>query len=481
MRLPTLFTILVAAIFFFVSIASAQNSTPASAPIAISHVTLINPATSAVEHDATVIIEGDHIDAVLVGAMVKLPGNTHLIDGHGKFLIPGLWDMHVHSAFGDWFPGGREIILPLFVANGVTGVRDMGGDLPVLLDWRKQITAGKIPGPRMVVAGPMLDAVLPSGKLRFPSSIAVTTPDSARAAVDQLKSQAADFIKVQSVISHDAYFAAAAEAHKQNLPFVGHVPDKVRITEAVAAGQKSIEHLMGSFEGCSSEEQKFIDGQGNTQLLLSTTDQKKCSGLLALLAKTQTWQCPTLAWQRGGTFLDQRDLAHDPLGKYVPAYWRDVTWKRFYDEMIPELQRDPLELRKEYFARNLKMVSDMHHTGVPFLAGTDTAPGIFILPGFSLHDELANFVESGFTPMEALQTATSNPAKFFGTESTEGSIAKGKLADLVLLDADPLTDIHNTRKISAVIAAGHLYDRPALDALLKSAESAAAQNPTPNK
>jgi imidazolonepropionase-like amidohydrolase len=479
MRRPALLLFLLFTVS--ISIVFAQEQAPSSPPIAISHVTLINPATSSVEHDATVIIEGDHIGTVLIGAMVKLPGNTRLIDGHGKFLIPGLWDMHVHSAFGDWFPGGRDIILPLFVANGVTGVRDMGGDLPVLRDWRVQIGAVKIPGPRMIVSGPMLDAVLPSGKLRFPSSIAVTTPESARAAVDQLQSQGADFIKVQSVISHDAYLAAAAEAHRLNLPFVGHVPDKVRITEAVAAGQRSIEHLMGSFEGCSSEEQKFIDGQGNTKLLLTTTDQKKCSNLLALLAKKQTWQCPTLAWQRGGTFLDQRDLAHDPLGKYVPAYWRDVTWKRFYDEMMPDLKKDPLDLRKEYFARNLKMVSDMHRVGVPFLAGTDTAPGIFIIPGFSLHDELANFVEAGFTPMEALQTATSNPAKFFGTESMEGSIAKGKSANLVLLDADPLTDIHNTRKIAAVIANGHLYDRPALDALLKAAESAAAQNPTPHK
>ncbi len=474
MRLPILLAALLLAIV--IGIASAQSQAPSSSPIAISHVTLIDPARSAVEHDATVIIDGDHIDAVLIGAMVKMPGTTRLIDGHGKFLIPGLWDMHVHTAFGDWFPGGRDIILPLFVANGVTGVRDMGGDLPVLLDWRKQIAAAQIPGPHMIVSGPMLDAVLPSGKLRFPSSIATTTPDSARAAVDQLKSQGSDFIKVQSVISRDAYLAAAAEAHKQNLPFVGHVPDKVRITETIAAGQKSIEHLMGSFEGCSSEEQKFIDGQGNTKLLLSTTDQKKCSELLALLAKSQTWQCPTLAWQRGGTFLDQRDLTHDPLAKYVPAYWRDVTWKRFHDEMIPDLQKDPLPLRKEYFARNLKMVADMHHAGVPFLAGTDTAPAIFVLPGFSLHDELANFVEAGFTPMEALQTATSNPAKFFGTESTQGSIAKGKLADLVLLDADPLADIHNTRKISAVLANGHRYDRAALGALLKAAESA-AQHP----
>ena len=155
---------------------SAQTHDASPAPIAIAHVTLINPATSTVEHDATVIIEGDHIGTVLIGAMVKLPGNTRLIDGHGKFLIPGLWDMHVHSAFGDWFPGGREIILPLFVANGVTGVRDMGGDLPVLQDWRKQIAAGKIPARAWSSAARCSMPFLPSGKLRFPSSIATTTP-----------------------------------------------------------------------------------------------------------------------------------------------------------------------------------------------------------------------------------------------------------------------------------------------------------------
>src|SRR5579872_991516 len=480
MRILTTFclSVVIAACLLLKPVCTAQYN-PAPGPTAITHVTVVNPGTSSVQRNLTVVITGDRITSVSDAEKFQLPKNARVIDATGQYLIPGLWDMHVHSAFGDWFPGGRDIILPLFVANGVTGVRDMGGDLPVLLDWRAQIDAGKIPGPRMIVAGPMLDAVLPSGKLRFPSSIAVTTPDSARAAVDQLKSQGSDFIKVQSVISHDAYLAAAAEAHKQNLPFVGHVPDKVRITEAVAAGQKSIEHLMGSFEGCSSEEQKFIDGQGNTKLLLSTTDPKKCGELLKLLAKSQTWQCPTLTWQRGGTFLDQRDLAHDPLGKYVPAYWRDVTWKHFYDDMMPDLQKDPLPLRTEYFARNLKMVADMHRAGVPFLAGTDTAPAIFVLPGFSLHDELANFVEAGFTPMEALQTATSNPAKFFATESTQGSIAKSKVADLVLLDADPLADIHNTRKISAVIANGRLYDRAALDTHLKDAEHAAAQNPQP--
>jgi imidazolonepropionase-like amidohydrolase len=383
--------------------------------------------------------------------------------------------MHVHAAFGDWFPGGRQIILPLFIANGVTGVRDMGGDVPVLMQWRKEIATNQIIGPRMVISGPMLDGYLPDGKLRFPSSVPVTTTESAVAAVDSLKNQGVDFIKVQSVISRDAYLAAASEAHKQGLPIVGHVPDKVRLKEVVEAGQKSIEHLMGIFEGCSTEEDKFIQGQGNLKLLLTTQDQPRCDVLIKLLVQNQTWQVPTLAWQRGGTFLDQRDLKHQPLDKYVPAYWRDVTWKRFSDQMMPDLLRDPLSLRREYFADNLKMVGAMHHAGVPFMAGTDAAPGVYIMPGFSLHDELANLVEAGFTPMEALQTATSNPAKFLGIESSLGSIEPGKIADLVLLRADPLVDIKNTQKINAVIANGHRFDRESLDNLLKQVETAAKQ------
>jgi imidazolonepropionase-like amidohydrolase len=459
----------------------AQSKAPAATPIVISHVTVVNPGTSSILPDVDVVIARGRVTFVSSSpssdqAHIMPPAGARILDGSGRYLIPGLWDMHVHSAFGDWFPGGREIILPLFIANGVTGVRDMGGDLSVLLAWRKQIVATEIVGPRMKISGPMLDALLPDGKLRFPSSVAVTTPKSAVAAVDSLKAQGVDFIKVQSVISHDAYLAAAAEAHKQGLPIVGHVPDKVRATEVIAAGQKSIEHLMGSFEGCSSEEEKFISGQGNLKLLLTTNDQRKCEALIAQLVMSQTWQCPTLAWQRGGSFLDQRDLKHDPLDKYVPAYWRDVTWRRFTNEMMPDLLRDPLELRREYFARNLQMVGAQHRAGVPFLAGTDTPPGVYIMPGFSLHDELANFVEAGFSPMEALQTATSNPAKFFGMESSSGSIGPGKVADLVLLSANPLDDIRNTRKIEAVIANGRLFDRAALDRLLAQVQAAAKRS-----
>lgn len=467
--------LLVSICLLFALYTTAQTE-KAPAQIVITHVTVINPGTSSVRSDATVVISADRITAVSDATAFQVSKNARVIDGRGQYLIPGLWDMHVHSVFGDWFPGGRDIILPLFIANGVTGVRDMGGDIPVLFAWRKQIAEGRIIGPRMIISGPMLDGYLPDGKsLRFPSSIAVTTPESAIAAVDSLKAQGVDFIKVQSEISHDAYIAAAAEAHKQGLPIVGHVPDKVRLAETVAAGQKSIEHLMGIFEGCSTEEDKFISGQGDLKLMLSTYDQPRCDALIALLAKTQTWQVPTLAWQRGGTFLDQRDLKHQPLDKYVPSYWRDVTWRRFTDEMMPDLLKDPLELRQEYFARNLQMVGAMHRAGVPFMAGTDTAPGVYIMPGFSLHDELANFVEAGFTPMEALQTATSNPAKFLGIESSFGSIETGKTADLVLLSANPLDDIRNTQKINCVIANGRVFDRAALDHILAEVEKSAKQ------
>ena len=254
---------------------SFAQAKPAPAPIVIIHVTIINPGTSSIRADQAVVITGDRITAVSDAAKFQPAKNARVIDGKGQYLIPGLWDMHVHSAFGDWFPGGRDIILPLFIANGVTGVRDMGGDIPVLMGWRKEIADGQIIGPRMIISGPMLDGYLPDGKLRFPSSIAVTTPASAVAAVDSLKAQGVDFIKVQSVISHDAYLAAAAEAHKQGLPIVGHVPDKVRIKEVIEAGQKSIEHLMGIFEGCSTEEDKFIQGEGSLKLLLTTQDQAK--------------------------------------------------------------------------------------------------------------------------------------------------------------------------------------------------------------
>src|SRR5262249_18458862 len=206
---------------------------------------------------------------------------------------------------------------------------------------------------------------------------------------------------------------------------------------------------------------------------LSTYDPARAAKLFAQLAKNHTWQCPTLVWERGGNLIELSDFAHDTRAKYVPAAWKDVTWKRFTDQVEHEFNTDDLATRKKFVAKDLEVVNAMHKAGIPFLAGTDTPPGVYVFPGFSLHEELQRFVAAGFTPLEALQTATLNPAKFFGLENSLGTVEKGKLADLVLLEANPLDDIRNTQKIAGVIANGRYFSRADLDRMLERVEAAA--------
>jgi imidazolonepropionase-like amidohydrolase len=450
------------------AIGGAQSSAPSV--LIIHDVTVIDATGAPAQAHRTVIVHDGKIEEIgsSAGGFAGKLGGVH-VDGTGKFLIPGLWDMHVHMVFGEWFPRGKEVTVPLFIANGITGVRDMGSELEVLQQWRKEIEGGTLIGPRIVMAGPMLDGPKP----RFPSSIAIKTPEDGRRAVDDLKRRGADFIKLQSLIPRDAVFAIADEARKQGIPFVGHVPDSVRASEASNAGQKSFEHLIGIFEGSSPLEDEFLKGPKTETQFLSTYDPKRAAALFALLAKNQTWQCPTLVWERGGNLIDQADFAHDTRAKYVPASWKDVTWKRFTEEIVHDFNVDDLATRKRFVEKELEVVNAMHRAGIPFLAGTDTPPGVYIFPGFSLHEELQRFVAAGFTPMEALQTATLNPAKFLGMEDRLGTIENGKVADLVLLDANPLDDIRNTQKIAAVVVNGRYLSRADLDRMLAEVERAA--------
>ena len=450
------------------SILAGQSASPSA--LIIHDVTVIDATGGPAQAHRTVIVRDGKIEEIgssAGGVGGKLSG-VH-IDGGGKFLIPGLWDMHVHLVFGDWFPHGKEVTLPLFIANGITGVRDMGGELEVLQQWRKEIAAGTLIGPRMVISGPMLDGPQP----RFPSSVAIATPEDGRRAVDDLKRRGADFIKLQSLIPREAVFAIAEEARKQGISFVGHVPDSVRASEASNAGQKSFEHLIGIFEGSSPLEDEFLKGAKTQGQFLSTYDPRRAAALFALLAKNHTWQCPTLVWERGGNLIDQTDFAHDTRAPYAPAYWKDVTWRRFTQQIVHEFNTDDLATRKRFVEKELEVVNAMHRAGIPFLAGTDTPPGVYVFPGFSLHEELQRFVAAGFTSMEALQTATLNPAKFLGIDDRLGTIEKGKLADLVLLDANPLDDIRNTQKIAAVIVNGRYLSRADLDKMLAGVEAAA--------
>jgi len=415
-------------------------------------------------------IQGNRILRIAKFKKTKPTGNTRVVDATGKFLIPGLWDMHVHTIFGDWIPGGKEVSLPLFVANGVTGVRDMGGDLDTLLEWREQIAAGTVLGPRMVVAGPMLDGP----KSRFPSSLSIASPEEGRKAVDDLKAKGVDFIKVQSFIQRDAYFAVADEAKKQKMVLAGHVPDAIRASEAVTAEQKSIEHLTGVFEGCSTAEDEFLKGPKSPLRFLQTYDPVRCAALVASFARNHTWQVPTLVWERGQWLVDVTDISRDPHLKYAPLSWQQKSWPQFTKGILTDLDTDPVADRRRFVQKELEVIRAMHEAHVPLMAGTDTAAGVDVLPGFSLHTELEYFVEAGLSPMEALQTATRNPAEYLGLLSETGTVQKNKSANLVLLDANPLDDIRNTRKIWAVVLNGRLLTRQDLDAVLDRVSAYAA-------
>jgi imidazolonepropionase-like amidohydrolase len=438
------------------------------APLAILHVAVIDVTGGSAQHDVSVVVEGNHIVQVGSSRDVKIPKGARVVDGTGRFLIPGLWDMHVHSFFGTWVPGGREVTLPLFVANGITGVRDMGSELDLILAARDEIAEGKLLGPRMVVAGPMLDGP----KTQFPASIAISTPEDGRRAVDMLVARGVNFIKVQSYVPREAYFAIADECKKKTIVFVGHVPDAIRASEASNAGQKSFEHLIGIFEGSSTVEDELLKGPKGPGKFLETYDTSREAALIALLAKNQTWQCPTLYWERGQWLVDVIDVNKDPDVRYAPAFWREKSWPRFTKGIIKDLDTDPLPVREKFVEHELDIVKKLHAAGVPFLAGTDTPAGVDVIPGFSLHLELQRLVDAGLTPLEALQTATINPARFLGRTADLGTVEKGKIADLVLLDADPTEDIHNTQRIAGVVLNGRYFSRVDLDRLLSSAEAA---------
>ncbi|MBZ5507767.1 MAG: amidohydrolase family protein [Acidobacteriia bacterium] len=439
--------------------AQTQAKTPL---LAITHVNVVNVASGSVQPDVTVVIRGNRIVQVGKATRIRSIKAARAVDGRGKYLIPGLWDMHVHTMFGDWIPGGKEVSLPLFVANGVTGVRDMGGNLDTLLAWRKEIAAGTLIGPRLVISGPMLDGPKP----RFPDSVSLASPEQARKTVDDLKARGVDFIKVQSFILRDEYFAVVDEAKKQHLILAGHVPDVIRASEASGAGQKSIEHLTGVFEGCSTREDDFLKGPKTPKQFLDSYDEVRCKALITQFARNHTWQVPTLVWERGQWLVDVIDYSHDSQLKYAPVSWQKKSWPTFTKDIIADLDTDPVAARRQFVQKELDVVAAMRKAGVQFMAGTDTAAAVAVLPGSSLHTELEYFVEAGFTPAESLRTATLNPAIFMGEEADYGAVAAGKVADLVLLDANPLEDIRNTRKVAAVVLNGRLLDREELDSML---------------
>lgn len=451
-------------------------------PLAITPVTVVDMTDGSLAADQTVLVGSNRIVAVGSVGEITVPEHAEVVDGADAYLIPGLWDMHAHAAV----EGRPESFFRLFLANGITGYRDMFGSLEIAQSARKAVHAGELSGPpRIVAAGNLVDG--PPGIV--PGASVVASPSDGRRIVDSLHTAGAPFVKVYFFLSPETYDAIAERSRELNLPFVGHVPTQVRAAHASDAGQRSIEHLTGVLEGCSAEEEAVLaewevileqlagrDRAAFSRIFepfyraLATQDDDRCRSLLGRFVENETWQVPTLVSLRGKAYLREFTAAGDPRTAYFvpPNRW---TGGRPFGFPMTEEQWQVLQGRYE---REKEIVGMMAEAGVPLLAGSDsTTPWAF--PGFGLHDELELLVDAGLTPLQALQAATLNPARFFGRSKELGTVRNGKLADLVLLEGNPLQDITNTRRIRAVVADGRIYRRAELDRLLSEVQASVEQ------
>ena len=423
---------------------TAVSVAPQTQPLAITRVNVIDVVGGRIVPNSTVTIRGNAIASVVQNGAP--PAAAQIVDGQGRFLIPGLWDMHAHmEATG-------ESSLQLYVANGVTGIRDMGSALDFILNARDATSSGRTVGPQIVAAGPILD----DAPADWPFRMRVKTPDEGRAAVQLLKRRGVDLIKVHNYTPRDVFLAIVDEARMKKLPVAGHVPLKVTIQEGVDAGMVSIEHFSENgrvWKACSGG---------------ATYRPDACRPFFEMLARRRVWQTPTL--------LASAELP--VIGTPASSISRDEM--AYATKRLLEMHAG----NQRFFVKQPEIVGILKHTaevgrvvtrdmaaaGVGLLAGCDA-----LIPGFCVHEELARMVAGGLTPLAALQTATVNPARYLGRESTLGTVAAGRKADLVLLDANPLEDISNVRRIRAVIAAGRFFDRTALDQLLARAKAATQQ------
>ena len=412
--------------------------------LTITGVNVVDVVNGRITPNSTVTIRDQRVSSVTRDGAP--PEGARVVSGQGKFLIPGLWDMHAH------IQGNEKAWLPLYIANGVTGIRDMGADLDFILDIRAAISSGRTLGPRIVAAGPILD----DAPRDWPLRSRVRTPDDGRAAVQLLKRRGVDLIKVHNFTPRDVFFAILDEARRQQLPVAGHVPLKVTIQEGIDAGMVTIEHMSEGgrvWKACSGGALYRPDA---------------CRPFFESLARRRVWQTPTLL------ALSELAVIGTPASaingdQLVYANKRYLEFHALNQSLFVK-QPEVVGILKGLAEVAATVTRDMAAAGVGILAGCDA-----LIAGFCVHDELARMVAGGMAPLAALQTATINPARYLGREAMLGTIATGRSADLVLLDANPLENIANVRRIRAVVTAGRFLDRSALDQLLTQAKAAARQ------
>ena len=443
---------------------------PTVAPLAFVHATVVDGTGAGPKANQTVVVSQGQILVVGPFGSVSIPPGAGIVDVTGKFIIPGLWDLHVHTRYE-----GIDH-LRLFVANGVTGVRDMGGDwrhLDQIRTWQREIAAGTKIGPTLVPVGPLLDGPGSS----WSHAHIVSSAEEARSAVKRLKASGVSFAKVYNLLSREAFFAITEEAKHESLIVTGHAIQAVTPAEASDAGQRTFEHLddplLLAMTGTEQEFRKRLDaGERVSQAeLLASFDPPTAQRLFDTFRKNATRVVPTLSLTAVGTAVARAgpEAFNSERLRYVPIAYVE-QWRRG--------QAGSPEAAEANLREKIKLVSRLRAAGVEMLAGTDVVKPFFV-PGFTIHDELALLVQAGLSEMQALQAATSNAARFVG-DSSRGTVEAGKVADLLILDRDPLRSIQDTRSISGVVAAGRYYNGNSISGIRRDIErEAAAWNGVP--
>lgn len=449
--------------------------TPAAAQeaVAITHVSVIPMDRERVLADQTVLVRGGRIVAVGPAASVQVPADARRVDGAGKWLIPGLMDMHAHLLSDGAVPDSvAPDELRIMLANGVTTARLMIGT-PEQLPLRARVASGEIPGPTLFLASPQF-AGRRYGEPYF-NGVVVATPEQARAAVRQVADEGYDFIKLTLFISLPVYEAIVDEAARRGIKVIGHVDPQVGLARALAAGQQ-IEHLAMYFEAAlrdgapmtGSVSDYFVYRAANWESV-DWLDDAKLDSLGRATAAAGVWSTPTLTFFKlaFGTGQPDEVIQARPDYAVLPDSLRRqmVAGRDYYWRNPPSAER-----RARYVEARNRIVRAIHQAGGRILAGSDS-PELFLVYGWSLHRELESLVEAGLPPFAALEAATRNPAEWLGTLAESGTVEPGKRADLVLLDADPLADIRNTQRIAGVMRAGRWHPAPELARMID--ESAA--------
>ena len=445
---------------------------PAVESFALRDVTVVDTEGEQDLPNATVLVRDGRIEAVGPATEVKLPEGVRLVEGRGRFLIPGLWDMHAHV-----IRGAEQLQLPLYVAHGVTGLRDMlswpdDSEVQALTvadkrELHARVERGARVGPRIVAVASYYAEGPSSRNDAFPPFFNVRTPDEARAFVSHEKARGVDFLKVYNRMPREAYFALLEEARRQELPVVGHLPYSVSLREAVEAGQRSFEHARELLHECFPETERFraamLAREPSVHWLQRMVDQHdpaRCDALLEMLRAHDTYLCPTHVIRREDALADDPAYREDSHLRSLHWLYR-IFWRFDLDDTVAE---DPSPAGRAayraFYRKGLELTGRAHRAGVKVLAGTDHP-----FYGASLHQELEELVQAGLSPRDALRAATFHPALFLGRERDFGSIRPGKRADLVLVDGNPLESIQSVRRISGVSMGGRLYERESLDTL----------------